>query len=130
MGFSSALLHLDWSKDGSNIVSVSQAYELKFARVDEDASDKADVAATSMRNTEWATWTCKFGFPVQGIWQDVDYSNINTVCASPSRQLLATGGDDQVIRLFKYPVVVPKQKNKGYVGHASHVTRVRFSNDE
>jgi WD40 repeat protein len=122
-------LHLDWSKDSSSLVSVSQAYELKFARVDKSAGNKADISATALKDEQWATWTCKFGFPVQGIWQGVDYTDINTVCASPSRQLLVTGGDDQIIRLFKYPAVVPKQKNKAYIGHASHVTRVRFSHD-
>ena len=48
---------------------------------------------------------------------------------SPSRTLIATGGDDQKIRLFNYPVIIPKQKNKEYAGHSSHVTRVRFSRD-
>jgi microtubule-associated protein-like 6 len=32
--------------------------------------------------------------------------------------------------LFKYPVVVEKQKRKEYVGHSSHVTRVRFTYDD
>ena len=49
---------------------------------------------------------------------------------SPSRTLIATGGDDQKIRLFNYPAIVPKQKNKEFIGHSSHVTRVRFSNTE
>jgi len=49
---------------------------------------------------------------------------------SPSRTLIATGGDDQKIRIFNYPVIIPKQKNKELIGHSSHVTRVRFSKDE
>ncbi len=44
--------------------------------------------------------------------------------------MVATGGDDQKVRLFKYPVIIPKQKNKEFIGHSSHVTKVRFSNDE
>jgi microtubule-associated protein-like 6 len=44
--------------------------------------------------------------------------------------LVATGGDDQKVRLFTYPVTIPKQKNKDFAGHSSHVTRVRFSADE
>lgn len=112
MGFSSALLHLDWSRDGEFIIAASQAYELKFATVAKAGSKNADASATSMKDEKWATWTCKLGFPVQGIWQGSDYTDINTVCASPSRRLLATGGDDQKIRLFQYPVVIPKQKNR------------------
>jgi hypothetical protein len=48
---------------------------------------------------------------------------------SPSRTLIATGGDDQMVRLFNYPVTIPKQKSKAFVGHSSHVTRVRFCKD-
>lgn len=43
---------------------------------------------------------------------------------------MATGCNDQKIRLFTYPVTIPKQKSKEFVGHSSHVTKVRFSNDE
>lgn len=88
------------------------------------------MSASATRNTKWATWSGKFGFCVQEIHQDVDYSNINCVCVNPTRTLVATGGDDQRVRLFTYPVTIPKQKNKDFVGHSSHVTKVRFSADE
>lgn len=65
-----------------------------------------------MRDVKWATWSGKFGAYVQEIHQDVDYSNINAVDMSPTGGLIATGGDDQKIRLFKSPVIIPKQKNK------------------
>lgn len=103
---------------------VSQAYELKFG------SMNGPVNASATRNTKWATWSGKFGFCVQEVHQDVDYSNINCVCVNPTKSLVATGGDDQKIRLFNYPVTIPKQKHSYYVGHSSHVTRVRFSADE
>jgi WD40 repeat protein len=49
---------------------------------------------------------------------------------SPNRDLIVTGGDDQKVRLFKYPVTFPKQKNKAFTGHSSHVTKVRFSKNQ
>ena len=55
---------------------------------------------------------------------------MNTVDISPTGGLIATGGDDQKIRLFRSPAIIPKQKNKSFVGHSSHVTRVRFSRDQ
>ena len=82
-----------------------------------------------MANTEYATYTQKFGFPVQGIFQGVDYSDINTVCRDPSGSFMAVGYDDQTIRLFKYPAYIPKQVCKQYYGHSSHVTRVRFTTE-
>lgn len=80
-----------------------------------------------MRETKWATWSGKFGAYVQYIHQDSDYSNLNAVALSPSGSLVATGSDDQKVRIFKAPVIIPKQKSKSYVGHSSHITKVRFS---
>lgn len=88
------------------------------------------IPASSVKNVEWASWSSKFGYQVKEIHQDVDYSNINTVCVSPSKSMVVSGGDDQKIRLFKFPVNIPKQKNKEYIGHSSHVTKVKFSPDE
>lgn len=85
-------------------------------------------SASSQKDQEWHTWTRKFGFPVQGIFQGVDYSDINTVCRDPTGRLLAVGYDDQCIRVFRYPCYIDKQVFKVYPGHSSHVTRVRFTN--
>ena len=63
------------------------------------------------KDVGWATWTCKLGWPVQGIFQGVDYSDVNTVCRSNNKLVLATGDDNGKVNLFKYPVVVEKQVN-------------------
>jgi WD40 repeat protein len=44
-----------------------------------------------------------------GIFQGVDYSDVNTVCRNKAGHLLAAGYDDQMVRLFRYPAYVPKQ---------------------
>jgi len=59
---SSSLTHLDWSEDNSSLVINSLAFELKFINVDA----KALVSASSTKEIVWNTWTCLFGFPVQG----------------------------------------------------------------
>lgn len=71
--------------------------------------------------------TRKFGFQVKGIFQGVDYSDVNTVCRDPTEQFLAVGYDDQSIRLFKYPCYIEKQVHKTLYGHSSHVTRIKFT---
>lgn len=76
VGLTSALLHLDWSKDSSELVINSQAYELKFLNVD----SKSVVRASAAKDIEWHTWTCKLGFPVQGIFPGIDGSDVNAVC--------------------------------------------------
>lgn len=67
------------------------------------------TSASSCRDTDWYTWTRKIGFPVMGIFQGVDYSDVKSVCVDESKQLIAVGYSDQTIRLFKYPAYVPKQ---------------------
>lgn len=75
----------------------------------------------------WNTWTCKFGFPVQGIWPGVDYSDVNAVARSHSARVLATAEDSGLVKLFRYPCTQPKAACKESKGHSSHVTRVAFS---
>lgn len=79
---------------------------------------------------DFATWTCKLGWPVQGVFPSADYSDVNTVCRSNSKQYLVSGEDSQKVILMQYPVVVPKQSRKEYIGHSSHVMRVRFTCDD
>lgn len=123
-GITSALLHADWSRSSDAISINTQAAELLMYTINTTGRCSS---ASSFKNEPWATWTQKFGFPVQGIYQNPDYSDINTVCRDPLGRFLAVGYDDQCIRLFKYPCYIPKQVHKVLYGHSSHVTRVRFT---
>ena len=64
---------------------------------------------------------------MQGIWTTVDYTDVNATCRSHNGQVIATGNDDQKVRLFKYPCVVENAQHNVYNGHSSHVTNVKFS---
>ncbi len=102
-------MHLDWSKDGNAIVINSQGYELKFVNAITDVDVKGgknNLKSSGMKDAEWATWTCKLGFPVQGVFQGVDYTDVNSCVRSNSNKYLATGNDDSFVRLFRYPVTV------------------------
>jgi WD40 repeat protein len=50
---------LDWTQSSDTIGAVSQAYELQFMNL----NDK--IAASSVRDAKWATWTGKFGYQVK-----------------------------------------------------------------
>lgn len=127
MGISSALTHLDWSADSQFLVINSQANELLWLNI----SSKRVVSASSAKDIDWHTWTCIFGFPVQGIWPGIDYTDVNTVDRSKNGNVLASGDDFGCVKLFRYPCVQPKAEYKDYYGHSSHVTKVKFSaNDE
>ena len=56
-----------------------------------------------------------------------DGSDVNSVCRSNSKHLLATGDDFGKIKLFNYPSVLEHSPYKEYCAHSSHVTNVRFS---
>jgi WD40 repeat protein len=76
----------------------------------------------------WDTWTCHYGWPVQGIWgKGQDGSDINSVDRDPAQRLLVTSDDDGKVNLFRYPVAVEQSEKKVYGGHSSHVTCVRFT---
>lgn len=79
----------------------SQANELMFISVD----SKAQVSASSTKSIEWASMTCIFGWPVQGIWPGLDYTDVNAVDRSRNGLLLASGDDFGQVKLFKYPCV-------------------------
>ena len=123
IGLSSALTHLDWSQDSASLVINSQANELMFF----DVASKRTISASSSKAIEWQTWTCLFGFPVQGIWPGLDYTDVNAVDRSRNGTLLATGDDFGQVKLFKYPCVKEKADYNNYYGHSSHVTKVKFS---
>jgi hypothetical protein len=85
------------------------------------------IGASSAKDIEFNTWTCILGFPVIGIWPGVDYTDVNSTCRSNSRNTLATADDFGKVKLFKYPCCVEKAAYKEYMGHSSHVTKVKFS---
>ena len=83
--------------------STCGAYELLFWLGD----GKRVLSATSVRDVEWATFTCTLGWPVQGIWPPAsDGTDVNSVCRSHTWKevpVLATADDFGRVRLFNYP---------------------------
>ena len=87
-----------------------------------------NIAASASKDIKWQTWTCTFGFPVQGIFPGVDYTDVNTTCRSYSQKFIASGEDTQKVCLYKYPCVqTPHANCRSFIGHSSHVTKVKFS---
>lgn len=87
VGLTSALTHLDWDTNSSQIVANSQAYELKFCSVE----GKSVLRASSCSEVDWSSWTCQIGFPVQGIYPGAAGFDVHTVDRSKDKSILATG---------------------------------------
>ena len=87
------------------MVCNSLAFELKYISIDA----KSVVASSSCvyDNNLWHTWTCLFGFPVQGIWPLYATGYIvNYTCRSNNQKIIATGDDFSLVKLFRCLSVV------------------------
>ncbi|MGL4948732.1 MAG: WD40 repeat domain-containing protein, partial [Mycoplasma sp.] len=122
----SALTHWDWSTDNDRIVCNSLAFEWKYISI----AAKSVIKSSSCvwEPDLWQTWTCLFGFPVQGIWPPASTGYIvNYTCLSNNKKVVATGDDFSLIKLFKSPSLVEHAQYKAYGGHSSHIPKVRFT---
>uniref|UniRef100_H3DIX5 EMAP like 1 n=1 Tax=Tetraodon nigroviridis TaxID=99883 RepID=H3DIX5_TETNG len=127
-GHSSFITHLDWSVDSQYLVSNSGDYEILYW-IPSVCKQVASVETT--RDIEWATYTCPLGFHVFGLWPDgSDGTDVNAVCRSHDKSLLATGDDFGKVHLFSYPCSQFRAPSHLYNGHSSHVTNVSFLQDD
>jgi echinoderm microtubule-associated protein-like 6 len=122
-GHSSVVRHMDWSSDGTTIQSMCSAYEVLFW---DGCSGKQTT--NCQRDTQWSTWTCTLGFPVMGIWSaGSNGTDINSVDRNAAGTLVASADDCGLVKLFNFPCVVHDAPHRACIGHAAHVTCVRFS---
>ena len=76
-GHSGTVTHLDWSSDGSLLMSNCTAKEALYWTA---ATGKQQPAGRAAAAVTWATYTCPHGFPAMGIWPDgADGSDVNAV---------------------------------------------------
>ena len=126
-GHTSRINHLDYSEDNEYIQSCSSSYELLYHSIE---NGKQITRISSLSDTKWATWTCIFGWPVQGIWPECSSGDdINSCDVDKKRRVIVTGDDFSKVKLFRYPSPVEKAAYYQYNGHSSHVTCVRFMKD-
>lgn len=125
-GHSAAVTHLDFSADNQVLQSNSLSYEILYHSV--TTGKRNPNGATEYKDTNWETWTCILGWPVQGIWPPYsDGSDINIVATRP--ECIATGDDFGLVKLFRNPCIKKNAGFNAYKGHSSHVTNVKFIGD-
>lgn len=130
---SSAITHIDWSKEGDFIRSNCKANELQYFSAP-DLSPLAD-GATLTRDNHWDTCSCVLSWHVQGIYgRPTDNPDISSVSRFVNNQkfgdsLLAVTDENGKVLVYRYPCI---KKGAGYAeafGHASPVADVCFSKD-
>ena len=128
-GHHSTITHIDFGLDGSFLQSNCTSYELLYFGLDNFKQNTR--GASQLKDEAWGTWTCTFGWWVQGIYPPCsDGTDVNSVDRSKCGRYLITGDDFGTVKIFNNPAL-KKAAYKKYLGHSSHVTNVRFSsNDE
>jgi WD40 repeat protein len=134
-GHASVILKMDFSVDERYLQTCSQSYELIFFDLE---TMKAVKTPRELKDVQWATYTSILGWDVQGIWPKYsDGSDVNSVCRSHSKQLLATAENTGLIKIFNYPCVGGGLDRAGNLnrrpeslrvtGHSDHVTEVAWT---
>ena len=128
-GHHSTITHLDFTEDGDALQSNCTSYELLY--FDLNNMKQNTRGASSYKDTQWDSYTCTFGWWVQGIYPPCsDGTDVNSVDRSHDGKFLITGDDFGTVKIFNNPAL-KKTAFKKFLGHSSHVTNVRFSyNDE
>ena len=59
-----------------------------------------------------------------------DGTDVNAVARTADGTLMVTADDFGLVKLFRYPCIVPRAQCRTYYGHSSHVTNVVFVHDD
>lgn len=120
----SFITNLDWSTDGKYIQSNCGAYEYLFFAA--DTGKQITSGASQFRDEQWATYTVKLGWWVQGIFpRDMSGDHVNGVDRNHTKDIIATGDDWGFVNLYRNPAL-KGAKCLAYRAHSSHVVRVMF----
>ena len=129
-----AVYSLDFSKDSNLIQSASADYEYFWHTINGDLV----TLPSQLKDVQWNTWTCMFGWDVQGIWKrnhitptGHTFASDEPACVdrSPSNDLLAVGTKNGEVQLFKYPAVSEKCLIQRKLMHSGQVASCCFNYD-
>ncbi|EAR94433.2 HELP domain protein (macronuclear) [Tetrahymena thermophila SB210] len=127
-GHQSFITSLDWSRDGQFIQSNCGAYEYLFFNAMD--GQQLTAGASQLRDEKWQTFTCKIGWPVQGVFPPcTDGSHVNGVSRSHDESIISTSDDWGFVNLYRNPCL-KSHKALSYRAHSSHVVRVKFDKND
>lgn len=124
-GHTATVTHLDWSADGTQLMSNCAAHEILVWAV--PSGKRVAQPAHSLATVAWVTWTCRLGFPCMGIWPEAtNTTQINSCHVARDGSLLLTADDAGALKLFNAPCVVEGAPYVMATAHCSGVTCARF----
>lgn len=122
----------DFSEDGIYIQSDSGDFEHLYFEAEDG---QYFSSGTHLKDIRWSSWTCIFGWPVQGAWPYVDSvvkgDAVEPCCMhrSPKQDLLGSGNENGVLSIYKYPCVSKKAVSASTNAHVGEIGKVRFTCD-
>ena len=124
-----SITFLDFSTDSQMIQSDSTDQE----HLCHNSNDGQYFALPSqLKNVDWFTYTCTYGWPCQGIWplkKDVGAPTPVSAHRSGDRRLLAAGTNQGQVKLYNYPAL-KSAKCSVELGHSGEVANCRFALDD
>ena len=122
--------HVDWSCDSRFLRTNDGSYDLLY--YDISTGKQEPFGNMTLKDTEWQTQSCTISWATQGIWsKGLEGTDINHCDKSKEKHadgygLLACGDDFGKVKLFRYPCMVEPSLPITLNGHCSHVTKVKF----
>lgn len=126
------LSHVDFSATGEYLMAnASNKREMVFFEM---SSGVEITRIATLKDAEWATWTCPYGWPVQGVWPSTqakayDVSAVARSASGSVAPLLVAGDTFGTVRLFRYPCVSNEALCQVARAACSPITAVQFSAD-
>lgn len=135
----STIQHFDFSSDNQYLQSNCAGYELCFFEVD---TGLYIPAASRLKDVQWESQTCVYGWSVQGVWPLTnDGTNITSIDRFNNSNnnnnnhhdasyagCLAVGDNYGRLQLYQYPCISPQKAiPKRYRSHLGEIAKVRWT---
>lgn len=126
----SYVTHLDFSADSQFVQSDAADFEHLFHVVEDGSHVRSP---SQLKDAEWATWTCIYGWPVQGCWPTLGAAETGRdtktqiTSTDTTDQLVAAGDENGDLRLYRNPTGRGSISVKCTHSHASSISAVAFS---
>ncbi|XP_038046219.1 echinoderm microtubule-associated protein-like 4 isoform X2 [Patiria miniata] len=127
-GHPTAVTGFDWSKEeiSGRLVLQSSSVGQEYICWDCETFQALNYSS-DFRNIAWRSYNCTSGFTVAGVWGTSEDSHvISSVDWSEDQGLLATGCDDGLVTLYRYPCTNQLAANRSVHAHSKAAPCVRF----
>ncbi|KAL3861141.1 hypothetical protein ACJMK2_007210, partial [Sinanodonta woodiana] len=127
-GHVGSVKQIDWSSDGWFLQTTGDDFELCFWDV---RSMQPIKVPRTMRDIDWFTHNCTLVYNTLGAWTGLENGEIiKTVCRSNFRDLMVTGDDEGILRLYKYPSSRLRADCRSAKMYSAEVKATAFSCDD